>query len=326
MEMISLHRPMNCIHSGGMNLKSIDLTLLMAFDVLMREKHVSRAAELMFVSQSAISHMLSRLRQLFDDPLFVRTSTGMAPTARAHQLAEPVRKILREIDELVRMPQRFDPKDAKHRFVIAANDYVDYFILPLLMHEVEQHAPGVDLLFAPQDLFNLEAHMETGAIDVALGFEPVLNPGPTLQHISLFQDRMACLVRANHPQVRERVSLKQFLKLSHLLVSSAGHETGIIDEVLSQRGETRRIGLVMTHFLPAVRVVANTDLILSLPLRLARQFTAQAPVKVVPVPLELPSYNLIMMWHPLQDADLACVWLRNEIVSASRTIAQESLD
>jgi DNA-binding transcriptional LysR family regulator len=183
-----------------MNLRNFDLNLLVAFDALMRECNVSRAAEKMFVSQSAMSHSLNRLRQLIDDPLLVRTSGGMKPTARALSLVEPVRKALQDIEQCIHSPLTFDPKLSHRRFVIAGNDYVEYLVVPPLVDQIREHASGVDLHVNQPDVVLPEDEIENGDFDLVLGFQVILRPPPYLRAEALFQDHMACVVRAYIPR------------------------------------------------------------------------------------------------------------------------------
>lgn len=308
-----------------MHLRNIDLNLLVAFEALMRERHVSRAADSMFITQSAMSHMLNRLRRLLDDPLFVRGTGGMIPTARAVELIEPVRKVLRDIEVIVAGRSQFDAVAAKHRYAIGANDYFECLVLPGLMKELQERAPGVDVYIGQPDIGGLDGKLASGDIDIALGFEAVMQLPAHLHRMPLFQDRMACMVRRDHPHVGDELSFAQFVDMKHMLISSSGKETGIIDEVLASRGLQRRIGLILTHFLPAPHVVATTDVVLSLPLRLGRRFAAEAPLKVVAVPIELPLYDVVMVWHPIRDKDPAVRWLRDQITRMAQRIAMEPL-
>ena len=151
-------------------LHNFDLNLLVAFDLLMEEKNVSRAAERMFVTQSAMSHTLQRLRQQLDDPLLVKTPTGMKPTERALSLVEPVKAVLREIKRLIRAPEEFAPSQSRRRFVIAATDYMDYLVIPPLIERIAGVAPGVDVQVKRTELPFPELELEHNDLDVGTGF------------------------------------------------------------------------------------------------------------------------------------------------------------
>jgi len=308
-----------------MELRQFDLNLLVAFDWLMQEQSVSRAAERMFVTQSAMSHTLQRLRQQLDDPLLVKTPSGMKPTERAMALIEPVRAVLREVESLIRQPEVFDPVRSQRRFVMAATDYMDFLLIPPLIERIAKEAPGIDIHVKRTDLPFPEKELETGELDIVVGFEAILKPASYLSCRKLFEDRMTCLLRQDHPSVQgDTVSLEDYVGLKHMLISRTGTRTGVIDDWLAERGLERRIALIVPHFLSAPFIVANTDMLLSLPLRIAEQFVRLAPLRVVPVPIELPSYDLVMIWHPLRESDPAHRWLREQIWDVCQDLNQQT--
>lgn len=302
------------------DLRNFDLNLLVAFEVLMRELNVSRAAEKMFVTQSTMSHVLHRLRQQLDDPVLVRTNSGMKPTERALALVEPVRAILREVERVVQPPDRFDPDTSRRCFVIAATDYMEFLLLPPLIERIGGLAPGVDIHVRRTEApFPAEA-LETGDLDVVLGFAAILDPPAQCRREKLFEDRMACVVRAGHPAATGELSLEDYLALPHMLISRTGTRVGVIDAWLAERGLERRVALIVPHFLSAPLVVARTDMALSLPLRIAERFTELAPLEILPMPFELPAYDLVMVHHPLREKEPAHLWLRERIAEVCRSL------
>ncbi|NOT10714.1 MAG: LysR family transcriptional regulator [Methylococcaceae bacterium] len=302
------------------NLRTFDLNLLVAFDVLMRELNVTRAAEHMFLTQSAMSHILHRLRQQLDDPLLVKTPTGMLPTARALGLIGPVRSILADMEQLIQPPQAFDAVSSQRRFVLAATDYMEFLLIPTLSGLIESIAPGIDIhVKRTESAFPL-MQLENGSLDIVLGFRSVLNPPAHLHCHLLFSDRMACVVRQDHPFIQGDPSLQAYLKAPHMLISRTGSNLGIVDEKLTELGLERRIKLIVPHFLSAPLIVANTDMILSLPYRIAEQFKQFTPLSIFPVPLDLPAYDLCMIWHPLRDKDPGHLWLRDKIIATGQTL------
>jgi len=302
------------------NLRTFDLNLLVAFDVLMRELNVTRAAEHMFITQSAMSHILHRLRQQLDDPLLVKTPTGMKPTERALALIEPIRALLTEMDQLLQPPLEFEAGTSQRRFVLAATDYMELLLIPQLSGLIDQMAPGIDIHVKRTESSFPVAQLEDGSLDVVLGFESVLNPPAHLNGHLLFSDRMACVVRQNHPLIRKAPSLDEYVSVPHMLISRTGSNMGVIDQKLTELGLERRIKLIVPHFLSAPLIVAETDMILSLPYRIAEQFKRFAPLEIFPVPIELPAYDLYMIWHPLYDKDPAHLWLRDKIMAIGRNI------
>lgn len=307
------------------NLRTFDLNLLVAFDVLMRELNVTRAADQMFITQSAMSHILQKLRQQLDDPLLVKTPSGMKPTERALALIDPVRALLAETERLIQPPLAFDAATSQRRFVLAATDYIEFLLMPELSGLIENIASGIDLHVKRTETSFPVTLLENGSLDVVLGFESVLNPPTYLQRQYLFSDKMACVVKKDHPLISKPPSLEEFVTVPHMLISRTGSNVGIIDQELTALGLERRIKLIVPHFLSAPLIVAKTDMILSLPYRIAEQFTKLAPLAIFPVPIKLPDYDLCMIWHPLRDKDPAHQWLRDKIIEIGRMINQSQI-
>ncbi|MCQ8183526.1 LysR family transcriptional regulator [Methylomonas sp. SURF-1] len=298
------------------DLRTFDLNLLVAFDLLMRERSVSRAAERMFISQSAMSHVLQRLRQQLEDPLLVKTPAGMVPTARALALVEPVAAVLKEVEGLIKAPAPFDPAGSRRSFAIAATDYVEALLLPKLAPRIARQAPGVNVNFKrTSSRFPLEA-LEQGDIDLLLGFEVMLNPPKHLHCQTLFEDCMVCVARLGHPIVNPQLTLEEYIGLPHIMLSGTGAGSGQVDSWLGERGLERRVALTVSHFLSAPLIVAQTDMVMAFPKRAAEQLAQNQPLQWVPLPLDLPDYATVMVWHPLHDREPANAWLRGEIRAA----------
>jgi len=294
-------------------LRNFDLNLLVAFDLLMKERNVSRAAEKMFISQSAMSHVLQRLRQQLDDPLLVKTPSGMMPTQRALSLVEPVGLLLREVETLIRVPEQFEPASSQRRFVIAATDYIEALLVPKLVERISSLAPGIDIHFKRTSTLFPAAPLEQGETDVLLGFEVMLKPPKHFRCEKLFDDYFVCVSRIGHPDVTAALSLEDYIALPHILVSRTGSSTGQVDAWLAENGRERRVALTVSHFLSAPMIVANTDMVLAFPRRTAEQFARMIPLQIVPLPLDLPHYDSVMVWHPLRDKEPAHRWLREQI-------------
>lgn len=269
----------------------------------------------MELAPSAMSHVLHRLRQQLDDPVLVKTSHGMQPTERALSLIGPVGKVLREIEELTRPPSRFDPATSQRRFVLAATDYLEFLMLPPLIERLVQLAPGAAIHVQRTGSEFPTESLENNTLDMVLGFEVMLSPPALFPRLQLFDDRMwPCLVRKDHPLAMcEAFSLDEYLEANHMLISRTGSNTGVIDDWLAERRLERRVGLIVPHFLSAALIVAQTDMVLSLPLRIGQRFMALAPLKVLPMPFALPAFNLVMIWHPLREKDPGHLWLREQI-------------
>jgi len=300
-----------------MKLKDFDLNLLLAFDALMKECSVSKAAERMFITQSAMSHSLNRLRDLLDDPVLVRTSEGMKPTPRAMSMKSQVCVVLQDIQQIVSEPKYFDPSTSKHQFVIEAADYMEYMILPPLMERIYHDAPGVDIQIKKPESHFPEKAKDDGNTDILLGFNKDIDAPSRFNKEILFEDERVCLLRKDHPLVKKELTLSQFIDLNHMRISPAGNKLGAIDQVLLSKGLERRIVLMVPHFLYAPHILSTTDMILSPPLRVAEQLIRFSPLKIMSLPLKMPPYQVCMTWSPIREKDPAHIWLRTQIRNVS---------
>jgi DNA-binding transcriptional LysR family regulator len=232
-----------------------------------------------------------------------------------------VKAVLRDIKRLIRAPEEFDPAQSRRRFVIAATDYMDLLVLPPLVERIALRAPGIDIHVKRTELPFPEADLEHNDLDVVLGFDAILKPPAYLSRTKLFEDRMACVVGRQHMIGKSgRLTLEEYVSGKHMLISRTGTRVGLIDEWLAERGLARRIALIVPHFLSAPFIVEKTDMILSLPERIANAFVDLAPLNILPLPIELPAYDLVMVWHPLHDLDPAHRWLRDQIVEVCRNL------
>jgi DNA-binding transcriptional LysR family regulator len=308
-----------------MNFNHLDLNLLIAFDALMTEKNVSKAAEKLFVGQSAMSHSLNRLRQTLDDPILVRTTTGMKPTARAEALIIPIRKALLDIELTVSNKPEFEPQTAQHQFTIAATDYNELILLPSLIKKVRELAPGVNILIRQTNEYLPEEALENGSINLVLGFDVNMETPSRIHQQMLFDDAFVSIVRKDHPSINDTLSLEQYIALDHVLISPLGKDSGIIDEWLEKNDLSRKVALIVPHFLSAPLIIAQTDMVLTLPYRVAEKFAQIAPIKLLPTPIDLPNYPLSMIWHPLYERNPADQWLRAQIAEVGQQIASTSI-
>ncbi len=281
----------------------------------MEEASVSRAAERMCISQSAMSHVLQRLRQQLGDPVLVRTPKGMTPTQRALSLHAPICALLNDAERLIQPPEEFAPATSQKRFVIAANDYVEFTLLPPLIEKLSNCAPNVEILVKQINGKIPESEINNNEIDIAIGFDVILDPPSYLCREHLFSEHIISIARENHPDLTgDEMSLEQFLKVKHMLMSRRASGTGLIDDWLEQRGLTRKISLIVPNFLAAPWIVARTDLVLSLPAKIGECLARVAPLKTFPLPISLPDYNLIMVWHSAQEKEPAHAWFRRQII------------
>lgn len=301
------------------NVSNIDLNLLKALDALLDTQSVTKAAELSNLSQPAMSRALNRLQHVVKDPLLVRSGRGMVLTPRGESLRIPVRDALAQVS-MVFKPQVFDPSKAQDRFRIMAPDYVAQMIMPTVLGQVFKLAPKIQI-----DMENLSA---TGISDLcegemSLGFG-VVDDGPTLYNVAaqaLFDDRQVCLMRKEHPLLDGGITLENYAASSHALLSITGRGGGRIDDVLKERGLTRKIALRLTQFMTISAVIAPTDLIITVPELLARKVMTDA-LHMAPLPKEIqtPSFTVSQIWHERYTQDPAHQWLRRLIKSACREL------
>ncbi|HYG87676.1 MAG TPA: LysR family transcriptional regulator [Azospirillum sp.] len=296
------------------NLAGIDLNLLVALDALLTERSVTRAADRVGLSQPAMSRALSRLRALFGDRLLVRTSAGLAPTPRAEALALRLRAVLAEVGQIVRAPA-FDPARFTGTARLAMPDYQSLLLLPVLLPRLERDAPGLNITLIPPRA-SVPAELEAGDLDLAIGHFPDLPAGFYAQ--TLLTEDFACLVRRGHPALTEPLTPQSFAELRHALITIRDDRSpGVVDDALERLGLRRRIALRIPNFLAAPLIVAETDLIITLPRRLAHRLAGMADVEVLEPPLPLDSFAITQLWHERRHDDPEHAWLRAAVAAAA---------
>lgn len=294
-----------------MNLRDIDLNLLAAFEALMAEGQVTRAARRMGVGQPAMSDALRRLRVLFGDALLVRAAGGMQPTPRALALAGEVAPLMARLRAVMGAEVAFAPGEAQNAFTIASTDYTTLVLLPPLMARLRVEAPGIDLRVRGYDKDQVGGLLERGEIDVALGrFD---DPPPGSVRTVLFRERFVGLARAGHPALAG-MDVRAFAGAAHALVSVRGDARGAVDAALAGAGLRRRVALVVPYMLLLPEVLRGGDLIATLPERAAR--LADGLVQF-DLPVAVPDFPVEMLWNPAARADRATGWLRQMLVQVA---------
>jgi DNA-binding transcriptional LysR family regulator len=286
----------------------LDLNLLRVFDAIATEGSVTVAAARIGLSQPAMSNALARLRNLFDDPLFVRTPRGMRPTPFAQQLAQPVREALRLIQGALQQHAGFDPLSSTNTFRFHMSDIGEMVFLPNLLARIKRDAPGVRIEVVRIPIKDVHAALEAGALDLAVGFLPGLTTGMRQQ--PLFREHYECMLRADHPLIGAKISAKQFREAAHVLVSYAGTGHQVIEETFIREGLESRIAVRVPHFLVVPMILARTDLIVTVPSRVAALFAQTGNFNVLPLPLRMPSFEVRLHWHQRFHQDPANTWLR----------------
>jgi DNA-binding transcriptional LysR family regulator len=284
-----------------------DLALLRCFAELHRERHLSRAAVRVGLSQPAMSRALARLRATFDDPLFVRTPAGMIPTARADVLAPRVRDLLTAAAALVRAPD-FDPARLERTFVIAAAGFAEVQYLPTLIATLAREAPGVSVTVRP-----VGASLED-RVDVAIAIRDTLPRDA--RRVALYTETYACAVRADHPC--KRLTLARYVELAHLVVAPGDAPGGIVDSVLARRGLVRRVAVRVHTFPLAPAILAASDLIITAPHHSLAAVAGPYGLRLIAPPLELSHSGVFAAWHPRHHADPAHAWFRGKLLAACK--------
>jgi DNA-binding transcriptional LysR family regulator len=298
------------VNMRQVDLSAVDLNLLKLFDALVRERSVTRAGLRLGLSQPAASRALARLRTMLGDRLVVRGKVGLELTPRGDMLAGRVARLLDDARGIV-SPAVFDPASATGRITIAAHDHLSLVVLSGLISRFEQHAPALSLHIAQPVGDNVRL-VEQGTVDLALGmFEAV--PG-SLYRRGLYTDRFVCVVRAGHPGVAGGLGLERYVSLRHVAVTISGLGESAVDVALATRGLTRHVALRVPHFIAGAMLVADSDMILTLPSRLARRLADKLPLALVDVPLPVAALAPAMIWHERFHGDPAHAWVRQQLV------------
>ena len=287
------------------SLSSIDLNLLVAFDILMKEQSVSRAAEQLHLSQSATSRVLQRLRDLFDDPILVRVGSRMVPTSRATSMTLRVRKILEDTQALIQEVDRFEPALSERRFVVSTSNYALIEHMPKLFERISSQAPHVELVVAPY-IEPFERGLETGEHDIVIGVQK-----PTqlwVESSEIFSDHF-CLA-TQRGLWSEPPTLEDYADAKHVVVSPSGTGPTAFDGLLAQFGIIRNIAVRVSDFTEALAFCAQSPLFLTAPAGLVEAAARLMPISPSTLPFESPTFPVFMSWHSRFSNDPGNRWLR----------------
>jgi DNA-binding transcriptional LysR family regulator len=298
-------------------LRQADLNLLVVFNVLAEERSVSRAASRLLRSQPAVSRAFQRLREMFQDDLLVRTPTGYEATPRGQRLLQELETILPRLDRLL-TGSDFDPEKEEAHFRIAATDYASHVICPLLCQRVLPANRKVSFEFTPWHDGAFDA-LERGRLDLLLNAEDGHTPSQFLSE-EIFEETFAC-VAAKEARYPRRLTLKQYLAASHIGVSIREGLQTIPEQRLAAIGQQRRCAIQIPYFTAAIRSVAGTNLIATVPRRLAESEAANPAIKILDPPDAMGSFQYLMAWHPRMNTDAAHAWLRSTIREAGKKLA-----
>lgn len=311
-----------------MSVNRTDLNLLVYLDVLLRERNVTRAANQLGITQPAMSNSLRRLRGLFDDPLLIRTSEGMSPTERALTLQPVVRDILARVEEAVQPQAEFKAISAKRLFRIMASDYAESTLLPPLLTQLADTAPGITLdILNPSDVTLHD--VEQGRVDMLLNrFDEMPQ---SFHQVTVWEDNFSCLLSRDNPLLKD-FDLENYLMGRHVWVSKTGMGAGVgvnpqdaqrlgwVDEALKKLGKTRHITVFTRHYQVAALLARQPDLIATVPSRLAQLLARDKQVSIKPVPFSIPPFELKMAWSPILQHNPAHQWLRRLVLKTGRDL------
>lgn len=306
-----------------MNLQSIDLNLLVAFEALMEERNVTRAASRVGLSQPAMSNALTRLRRTFGDPLLVRTPSGMAPTPAALALIETVRAALSHLRAALEEKPAFNPAASRRAFHVLTSDYAEIVLLAPLVGRLREQAGGVSIrVHRPPNVFQPPSRTAlSDSFDLAIGFFPdALSLDASVRSEVLFEEDNVCIAGSDHSSIKSKISIRQYAAARHAAVFYKSEGPGVIDTILAQKGLTRELAVLAPHFASVPFIVAESDLIATIPRRLALRFSKALRLQVLPVPFTIPPFRLAMLWHERMDSDPAHAWLRALIADTSGSV------
>lgn len=291
------------------NLRSVDLNLLVMLDVLLEEKHITKAAERLNISQSAMSKCLTRIRETFDDPILDRVPGGYEPTIRAARLAQPVKEVLADIEEVI-ASLNFDPSTTSRTFTISSLDYAELMAGYTFMQIVQEKAPFSKIEFVSR---NSDAYAELykGKIDVVIRLKPE-DPPENIIVDDIINTGLVCLVDSNHPLAKKQMSMEDFLHYPHCVLHT-GTDDRIVDKALRPMGFERKIQKISPNFMAAIVSLKNTNMIMSVPECTVDAVHQFADVSALPIPFDVPALQLSMLWHKRNQDRPGHVWYREHL-------------
>lgn len=301
-----------------MKLRSLDLNLLLVFKAVYAERSISKAAKKLNLSQPAVSNALNRLRRNLDDPLFTRTPHAMVPTSRAKTLAGPIHKALELLEAGMFDRDPFDCAESDRRFVVAVEDYGETVLLPALLSRLTRIAPHLKIVVRPEPGGELAQSMTEGKVDLSLDY--FVQRDSAFRNECVLVDSLLTLSRRDHPGVGDKLSLEQYLAIRHVALIPRAGSMPMIDLALAKRGLRRDVAVNVPHFLSMPNIVKSTDLLCTLPTRMALIYVENFQLRKHAVPLRVPNFPIYLTWHRSADDDPAHQWLREEIANVCQSI------
>lgn len=303
------------------NLATIDLNLLVAFEALFVERSVTVAAQRLHLGQPAMSAALGRLRTLFKDELFIRIGKEMQPTSKALEIAPGIIAALQQIRQTLETSQVFDCVSSGRCFTLGSSDYTSYVVIPHLLKFCQNQAPGLDLRLIGYEKDSVGELLEQGVIDVALGVFP--HPPQQTNCIALFQEHFVGIARLGHPAIiNGAIALETYALLPHALVTLRRDASGEIDKALARHHLQRRIVVTTPHMLALPALISTTELVTALPHRIAARLGSWHHLELFKLPVELETWTVSMLWSRLADKDTANRWLRQTLTTICKEVLQ----
>jgi len=315
-----------------MNFKRIDLNLLVVFDIIYQKKNLTKAGENLNISQPGVSNALNRLRELFNDPLFVRTSQGMLPTLKAEELADPIKRVLLDLNNIINIEKEFIPKNCDRTFWLSMTDFSETLLLSRIIERLKQEAPKVNITVFHSNREERHKLLESGKMDLAIyshypkhkegddKFNIQFTSKTDLYQQKLFDEQEVCVIRKDHPIISQSITIKQFMQCDH--IHFAPHqgmkEVGVVEKVLMEQKLKRKIKLKVSNTMAMLDIVSRTDLIGVVVERLAMHFAENRNIKILPVPFEMPKLEMTQYWHERHHNDPPHKWFRNIIHKISK--------
>jgi DNA-binding transcriptional LysR family regulator len=293
----------------------LDSSLLLPLDALLQERHVSRAAARVGLTQSAMSRVLARLRDALGDPLLVRSGRSMVLSPRAERLARPLHLAVANLERVLAGDEVFEPATSRRSFRVATVDYGSAVVVAPLMRTLTERAPHVDVSVEPLRSDSLD-DLESGTLDFVLA--PRRKSSAGIVWSKLPTDRFVSVVRKDHPRVGRKLDLDLYCSLPHVVVVPERRPTNVVDKLLSNLGRRRHVALRVPSFLVAPLAVRNSDMILTTPEGIANLFAPSLDLRVLAPPLPLEGVSLALAWHERQRVDPGHAWLRRTILDAAR--------
>jgi DNA-binding transcriptional LysR family regulator len=292
----------------------LDLNLIRVFVAIYETQSVTAAANQLFLTQPTVSYGLAKLRGLLKDPLFTRSRDGMVPTPCGHRTYEQFSAAMARIESAVDMTQHFDPAHSNRRFRVAMSDIGELFFLPPLLAHIHNQAPDIEIEAVQIAMDEVVGWLAAGKADVAIGCLPAIRAQTNNE--KLFTERYVCLMRQNHPGIDDHLTLENFAAARHVHVSSpfSGHR--LVEDVLREHGVSRKVALQIQHFTILPHLIANSDLLVTLPSRVASLFEAYGGTKVLDLPISIPEFDVCVYWDGRHDTFTAHRWFRNAVREA----------